>query len=211
MLSPEQERVVTEYLPLVAAEASRLSRRYRGMEYSDLCQDGSIGLIDAVLRADPERPATFSAFAKTKIRGAMIDGLRRGNLSWRTAHHARAHYCTSCSLSAHWAACTATCPHQRFSVSLDVLEEKRMVPELQLVPGLQDHFAVGRLRTVLRFLRPNERRVLLLMYYEDWSQVAIAELLGRSESWVSQLHQRVLRKLRQRLTEKRRAPGTCAA
>ena len=48
------------------------------IDVGDLMQDGMIGLIDAVDRFDVARGIKFETFAERRVRGAMIDALRRG-------------------------------------------------------------------------------------------------------------------------------------
>jgi len=66
------------YLPLVATIARMMSRGLpRVVEVSELINDGVIGLIEAVRKYDPGRGVAFSTYAGHRIRGAMLDGLRR--------------------------------------------------------------------------------------------------------------------------------------
>jgi RNA polymerase sigma factor for flagellar operon FliA len=69
---------VHAYLPLVATIARVMSRGLpSAVELSELINDGVIGLIAAVRKYDPGRGVAFSTYAGHRIRGAMIDGLRR--------------------------------------------------------------------------------------------------------------------------------------
>lgn len=76
------ERLVT-YLPIVRATAGRISRRVPGVDVDDAMQDGWIGLHDAV-RTFREGGTTFAAHAKTRIAGAIYDGIRGRSWSTRT-------------------------------------------------------------------------------------------------------------------------------
>ena len=69
-----RERLVELYLPLVRALARRFA--HRGERLDDLVQVGSIGLIDAIDRFDPERGADFPSFAIPTITGEIKNHLR---------------------------------------------------------------------------------------------------------------------------------------
>ncbi|MDR7418937.1 MAG: sigma-70 family RNA polymerase sigma factor [Armatimonadota bacterium] len=77
------------YLPLVGAIARTVGRGLPSyVEIDDLVQDGVIGLIGALQRYDPERGVVFTTYAGHRIRGAMLDGLRRRDPLPRTARRA---------------------------------------------------------------------------------------------------------------------------
>ncbi|MXY16120.1 MAG: sigma-70 family RNA polymerase sigma factor, partial [Acidobacteria bacterium] len=65
-------------LPFVQAMARRMaSSMPHSIDVADLVQDGMIGLIDAADRYDESRGIKFETFAERRVRGAMIDALRR--------------------------------------------------------------------------------------------------------------------------------------
>jgi RNA polymerase sigma factor FliA len=73
-----REQLILAYAPLVKKVVGRMGLRPDGpIEWGDLVNYGIIGLIDAVERYEPERGATFSTFASTRIRGAVLDALRQ--------------------------------------------------------------------------------------------------------------------------------------
>src|SRR5512132_2304849 len=73
----ENSRVVA-HLPFVEALARRVaSTMPHSIDIGDLVQDGVIGLIDAAHRFDEARGIKFETFAERRIRGAMIDALRK--------------------------------------------------------------------------------------------------------------------------------------
>src|SRR3989304_992489 len=66
-------------LPFVEQLARRVAAAMpHSIDIGDLVQDGVIGLIDAANRFDEARGIKFETFAERRIRGAMIDALRRG-------------------------------------------------------------------------------------------------------------------------------------
>src|SRR5213075_2311330 len=65
-------------LPFVESLARRVAASMpHSIELGDLVQDGMIGLIDAACRFDEARGIKFETFAERRVRGAMIDALRK--------------------------------------------------------------------------------------------------------------------------------------
>lgn len=77
----EREEMIIKYLPYVKYIASRLvSGKPPGVEYEDLISFGILGLIDAIERFDPSKGLKFETYATLRIRGSIIDELRK--ISW---------------------------------------------------------------------------------------------------------------------------------
>src|SRR6187455_3870981 len=77
-VSTGQAERVEAGIPFVEALARRMaSTMPHSIDLSDLVQDGVIGLIDAAHRFDDSRGIKFETFAERRIRGAMIDALRK--------------------------------------------------------------------------------------------------------------------------------------
>jgi RNA polymerase sigma factor for flagellar operon FliA len=77
----ERNELVMRELPQVYYTAARIRERLpRHVEIDDLVQAGVVGLLDACRNYNPERDAQFSTFAKYRIRGAILDSLRK--LDW---------------------------------------------------------------------------------------------------------------------------------
>ena len=77
--SPEiREKIILEYAPLVKVVAGRLSM-YLGynVEYDDLVSSGTFGLIDAIDKFDCLKDVKFETYASLRIRGAILDQIRK--------------------------------------------------------------------------------------------------------------------------------------
>ncbi|MCI9463252.1 MAG: FliA/WhiG family RNA polymerase sigma factor [Lachnospiraceae bacterium] len=77
--SPEvREKIILEYAPLVKMVAGRLSM-YLGynVEYEDLVSYGIFGLIDAIDKFDSLKDVKFETYASLRIRGAILDQIRK--------------------------------------------------------------------------------------------------------------------------------------
>jgi len=76
-----REAMILSYLPLVRTVAERVRRRLPpGMDIESLVHSGVVGLLEALDRYDPERGASFQAFARHRIHGEIIQCLR--SLDW---------------------------------------------------------------------------------------------------------------------------------
>ena len=77
--SPQiREQIIIEYAPLVKVVAGRLSM-YLGynVEYDDLVGYGVFGLIDAIDKFNPAKAVKFETYASLRIRGAILDQIRK--------------------------------------------------------------------------------------------------------------------------------------
>ena len=73
-----RDELIEEYAPLVKYIAERLSARLpSSIEVEDLINTGILGLIDAIEKFIPDRGVKFKTYAEFRIRGAMLDYLRR--------------------------------------------------------------------------------------------------------------------------------------
>ena len=80
-MTPEQERVLLEHLPVVRFLARRIHERLpQHVEIEDLISAGVVGLMDAFAKFDPEKKVQFRSYAQFRIRGAILDSLRM--LDW---------------------------------------------------------------------------------------------------------------------------------
>lgn len=216
-------------LPFVEALARRMAATMpHSIELGDLVQDGVIGLIDAAHRYDDSRGIKFETFAERRIRGAMIDALRKD--AWpRGVRRMRR------ELEAAREKLRAQLGHEPSLADLAVAmgsDEKRLgktivrintiestspftsseqVDESQLpavmVPAEPDRPDAlyeqaevrERVRRAIETLPQREQRVIALYYYGEVTMKDIGAELGVNESRVSQLHARALRRLREAL------------
>ena len=77
----ERETLILEHLPLVRLIARKMHDRMPpNVDLDDLVSTGVLGLISAIDRFDPSRNVLLRTYAVQKIKGAIVDGLRR--LDW---------------------------------------------------------------------------------------------------------------------------------
>ena len=216
-------------LPFVAALARRMAATMpHSIDLSDLVQDGVIGLIDAAHRFDESRGIKFETFAERRIRGAMIDALRKD--AWpRGVRRVRR------ELEAAREKLRASLGHEpsladlaqavgsdearlgKTIVRLNTIESTSpfstvesvdeahlpavMVPAEPERPDVQfeRNEVRERVRTAIGTLPAREQRVISMYYYSEITMKDIGTALGVNESRVSQLHARALKRLREAL------------
>ncbi len=80
-MTPEQENILLEHLPVVRFLARRIHERLpQHVDLEDLVSAGVVGLMDAFAKFDPDKKVQFRSYAQFRIRGAIIDSLR--TLDW---------------------------------------------------------------------------------------------------------------------------------
>ena len=73
-----REKLILEYAPLVKMVAGRLSMYLGGtVEFEELSSYGIFGLIDAIDKFDPAKAVKFETYASLRIRGAVLDQIRK--------------------------------------------------------------------------------------------------------------------------------------
>ena len=77
MYEVDREQEILKYLPLVERVVNRISIKNTEYEYDDLYNIGVIGLIDAMQKFDSSKKVPFENYAAIRIRGAIIDEVRR--------------------------------------------------------------------------------------------------------------------------------------
>ncbi|MDR1914273.1 MAG: sigma-70 family RNA polymerase sigma factor, partial [Clostridiales bacterium] len=76
-----KEKLIIKYAPLVKMVAGRLLMHIgQHVDYDDLTSYGIFGLIDAINKFDPGKGAKFETYASIRIRGSIIDNIRK--LDW---------------------------------------------------------------------------------------------------------------------------------
>ena len=229
--SASNNRRIVAGLPFVESLARRMaSTMPNSIDIGDLVQDGVLGLIDAANRFDEDRGIKFETFAERRVRGAMIDALRKD--AWprgvrrqrRELDAAReslrrelGHEPSMADLAARVGS-----DEKRLSrtiVRINTIEatsplntgehmDESSLPTA-LVPSEPESPDVAyercetrdRVRAAIQALPWRERKVIGLYYYGEVTMKHIGAEIGVNESRVSQLHARAIRRLRDSLGE----------
>jgi RNA polymerase sigma factor for flagellar operon FliA len=232
-LPASQSRRVVAGLPFVEALARRLAASMpHSIDIGDLVQDGVLGLIDAAHRFDEDRGIKFETFAERRVRGAMIDALRRE--AWprgvrrqrRELEAAReslrrelGHEPSLADLAARVGSDEKRLGRTILRINTiestsplsagDHLDETSL--PAALVPSEPDSpdtayertEAKERIRAAIASLPQRERKLIGLYYFGEVTMKQIGAELGVNESRVSQLHARAIQRLKQALEPSR--------
>jgi RNA polymerase sigma factor for flagellar operon FliA len=223
-----QDRVAAG-LPFVESLARRVaSSMPHSIELSDLVQDGMLGLIDAACRYDEARGIKFETFAERRVRGAMIDALRRD--AWprgvrrqrRELEAAREQLRKELGAEPSLADLAARLGSDetklgRTIVRINTIESTSplsagentdnstlpaaLVPSEPAAPdkAYEEQEVRDRIRAAIASLPPRERKVIGLYYYAEATMKQIGAEIGVNESRVSQLHARAITRLKKAL------------
>src|SRR5712672_1506296 len=230
-VSASQNRRIVAGLPFVESLARRMaSTMPNSIDIGDLVQDGVLGLIDAANRFDEERGIKFETFAERRVRGAMIDALRKD--AWpRGVRRQRR------ELDAAREALRRELGHEPSMADLAARvgsDEKRLSRTIVRINTIEstsplatgEHFDEAslppalvpsepdapdtayekletrdRVRAAIAALPLREQKVIGLYYYGEVTMKEIGAEIGVNESRVSQLHARAIRRLRDSIGE----------
>ena len=220
---------VVNGIPFVEQLARRVAATMpHSIDIGDLVQDGVIGLIDAAHRFDEARAIKFETFAERRVRGAMIDALRKD--AWprgvrrqrRELEAAREELRRELGAEPSLADLAAKMGSDEKRLSRTIvrihaiestsplannenLDESTLPAALIPSEPEQPDTAYERSETKLRVraaiasLPVREQKVIGLYYYGEATMKQIGSEIGVNESRVSQLHARAIRRLRESL------------
>lgn len=224
------QELIQEYAPLVRRIAHHLMARLpNNVVLDDLIQAGMMGLLEAARRYDASKGASFETYAGIRIRGAIIDEVRRGDWTPRSVHRnarrvseaiaqieARTGRDAADSEVAAELGISMADYHALLQDSLDsrlfsydqLTEAAEDAPAEQFAsdepdPGqrMESDGFKRALADAIGTLPERERLVLSLYYDEELNLKEIGQVLGVSESRVSQIHSQAALRLRGRLRD----------
>jgi RNA polymerase sigma factor FliA len=222
--SPERDRLIAEHVDIARRISLRLARRCPSWVSSDdLVSAGMLGLAEAAERYDESRQEPFLVFAEKRIRGAVLDELRRGDIMPRRIRQmARKVGATIQDLEKkHGGPPDDATVAQALGVSVNEYREN-LEQLVHVTIGALDQVEnaapsggserspleqaerreiMGRIRQALTRLEQRDVLVLSLYYNEELTYVEIAEVLGVTTSRVCQLHGRAISRLRTELEQ----------
>jgi RNA polymerase sigma factor for flagellar operon FliA len=220
-----RDRIVLDHLPLVKAIAVRVHENLPvHVDLDDLFHAGVLGLFDAATKYQPEKKVAFSAYAKHRIKGAILDSLRQ--LDWASRDQRKRQKqieSTTRELTSKFGR-TPTESEVAESMGFDAERWRRVAMELRTVgimsassrpsdangstppefpakPDLQPDMICERaqlratLSRAMETLPERYQRVVFLYYSNDLTMKEIGDVLGVNESRVSQIHKSALEKM----------------
>ncbi len=223
------QQLVEKHAPLVKRIAYHLLARLpASVQVDDLIQSGMIGLIEAAKNFDGSKGASFETFAGIRIRGAMLDEMRRGDWTPRSVHrNARLIAETIAELEAELGRDVKDVEvAEKLDITLD--EYHHMLSDVSSgrIIGIEDlgisedvlvtaddrqddhlyeeqandSFQQALIKNISSL--PEREAIVLSLYYNDELNLKeIGEVLSVSESRVSQIHSQALIRLRARMQD----------
>ncbi|MGH8645427.1 MAG: RNA polymerase sigma factor FliA [Gammaproteobacteria bacterium] len=221
------DHTTLRYGPLVNQVALHLMKRLpASVDVDDLTQAGMIGLLEASKNYDPSRGASFETYAKIRIRGAMLDEVRKGHWAPRSLYRKVRQMAQAVGAIEAQNKRDAKDDEVAKQMQLDISEYHRLLRQVSehkilslddmpadgeefsqavadTAPNPQEQFENQRLKSALTqeiaALPAKEALVMALYYDEELNMREIGEVLGITESRVSQLRSQALGRLRSRM------------
>lgn len=219
-----KDEIITRYVNLVKIVSGKLFNYYaQKIEYDDLVGYGVIGLIDAINKYDYTKNIKFETYASIRIRGAIIDQIRNQdwiprtirkktkmlNLAIEEVESKLGREATKQEISQHMNLTLKevedlfeeTTTYNIVSIEDEITDnyklqimdtKKENSPEEQLI--YKD--TVNELAKAIDTLKEKEKLIINLYYYENLTYKEISEVVGVSESRISQIVSTCLLKLK---------------
>ncbi|MCL2052015.1 MAG: FliA/WhiG family RNA polymerase sigma factor [Lachnospiraceae bacterium] len=226
----ERDKIILEYAPLVKLVAGRLSM-YLGynVEYDDLVGYGIFGLIDAIDKFDSLKEVKFETYASLRIRGAILDQIRKMDWIPRTIRQKQKKIENVIKEIEATQGTAAT--DEQIAAGLGITNDEyddwqsqmkvtgivslnefmEQGSEIPIDPqnnqsrfnGPEEAIEKEELKKVLmkalELLTEREKKVILLYYYEELTLKEISNVLEVTESRISQLHTKALSKMKSQM------------
>ena len=221
--------LVVLHEPLVKRIAYHLmSRLPASVQADDLIQAGMIGLIEASRKFDPEQGASFETYAGIRIRGSMLDEIRRTDWTPRSVHRKAREVAEAVRQIENEKGRDARGVEVAQVMGLELAEYHKILQDAtgcrifsfedpgtlgeencaqharqpnQPLENLQNSDFKDGLAEAIKGLPERERLVMALYYDEELNLREIGEILGVSESRVCQIHGQALIRLRARMEQ----------
>jgi RNA polymerase sigma factor for flagellar operon FliA len=207
MYEVDREAEIIKYLPLVERVVQRLSIKTADYESGDLYNIGVIGLMDALRKFDPSKKVPFESYAAIRIKGAIIDEVRKHAKISRYKMAAvnkfyQARQVLEQSLKRE-ATDTEICKQLGINQSqlADIYESLHYLASVSLEDTLVAEEKRTALVACIKKLGEREQLILSLYYTEELTLKEIAEILEVSIPRVSQIHGKTIAKLRTLIEE----------
>lgn len=224
-----KEKLILEYASIVKFVAGRLIVHIgQHVEYEDLISYGIFGLIDAIDKFDIDKGVKFETYASLRIRGSIIDSIRK--LDWipRTLRQKNKQLDVAYAELENRLGREPTDEELAKKLDLSVEETKELLKSTSLItlvslddfldqnheisfPNSNENIAENpeiiyskqetgeMLADAIDKLSDKEKKVITLYYYEDLTLKEISKIMNVSESRISQIHSKAVLRLQAKL------------
>ena len=217
-LKKEQDELVVSYMPALRALAFRLKERLpSSIDVNDLISIGVEEMIKLASRYEKEQNNSFWGFVKKRVYGAMLDYLR--SLDVMSRNNRKIIKDIDTLIDEYYQKYEEEPDDkylaQRLNLEVEKVKEVRQAHAVSYVLPLDEQVncyaedntlekiekqaLLDKVSEVLETLKEREQLIIQLYYYEELNLKEISEMLGISESRISQIHKKLLRKLRERV------------
>jgi len=227
----EKDQIIVDFMPRIKSWVLRISTTLPdSVDVDDLYSSACLGLIESLERFDKDRNVNFYTFGERRIKGAILDTLRNLDYLPRNVRtrlkqlerHIENHYRTAGEKpSAEEIIGNSDFSEQEVYRLLELMENDKILSLDETVGPEGDTTLVDfikstcltpedetvKIRLIERLgeeidkLSEKEKLVVSLYYYEELTMKEIAEVLGITESRVSQIHSASTAKLQKKLKE----------
>lgn len=220
-----RNQIVDKYISLVKIVSGKLFSNYaKKVEYDDLIGYGVIGLIDAIDKYDHKKNIKFETYASIRIRGSIIDNIRNQDWVPRSVRQKSKDINEAVDYLWHKLGRDATDEELADHLGVDLDELDKIISQTSLynIVSIEEEFednyklqivddkrenspqesldyndTVNELAKAIDKLKPKEKTIINLYYYENLTYKEISEIVGVTESRISQIVSSSLMKLRE--------------
>jgi RNA polymerase sigma factor for flagellar operon FliA len=215
-LKTYKDELAVDYMPAVKAMAARLKERLpSSVEFNDLVSIGLEELVKLARRYDPAQNDNFWGYAQKRIYGSMLDFLRSLDTLSRSdrkiikdiekiVESYQAEY--DIEPDDEYIA-------QQLGIDVEKVRKAKNASEIYNVMPIEEQMnffenvsmkieeeeLIETIKKVLKKMSEKEQLIIQLYYFEELSLKEISEILGVTESRISQIHKNVIKKLRKEL------------
>ncbi len=221
--------LLTRHIGMVRRVAFRMASRYPTcVDVDDLVNMGMLGLIDAVDRFEEDRSISFTAYARIRVKGAIVDEMRRTDWVPRSVRDRGARLRVAREQLAKDLGRTPTAPElaEKLGVTearLRELADHSLIHDVvSMEEGADDEHTLGdaipgdtespdaefeacdfrtTVRAAIGSLPERDRMIVEMYYFREIGFKEIGQILAVTESRISQLHTRIMERLRPKLAE----------
>ncbi|MDL2220618.1 FliA/WhiG family RNA polymerase sigma factor [Eubacteriales bacterium OttesenSCG-928-N14] len=222
-----KNELVLRYMHLVRSIVYRMLPTYEGYSnYDDLLSCGVLGLMDAISKYDAKREVKFEYYASMRIKGEIIDHIRKQDWAPSSLRRKIKQISDAYSALENQLERTPTDYELAEHLGMDddelqrIMEKTHMFNVVHFESMLSDNYPLSNaiqdkdelpdervenkelvsiLGQMIDELPEKERLVVSLYYFEEMTLKEIAEVMGVSESRISQIHSKVILKLRNKM------------
>ena len=221
-----ENKIATLYFPIVKYQARQQANKVgENADLETYISDGAMGLLKAMHEYDPAQGVKFETYASIRVRGAILDGIRKSDWVPRTIRTNQKRVFQAKETLRNEFKRQPTEKEIATFLEMDITEYQNMISDasVSMVSSLEEHMEQNgdmlydvstvakpespeenvekqelaqKLTEAMELLTEKEKLVIQLYYYEDLNFVEIASILEVSGSRVSQLHSNAIYKMK---------------